>query len=190
MMSLLESAVVRGVAVLPALSSTRTLFADGLASDAGDCTDGSAQTSSSRKLGRNAPLKDGSVYEFRPTSPDVGPFTKVTVSIFKAATPTESTTIVGELEATKGRPAANSKSKPNFKVAIVTLREDRRRSRRSSGGRAVHAPTANKEKEHASSKGPKARVRQSLTRHRDINWASDAPCKREGRRVFLPWDDD
>lgn len=65
-------------------------------------------------------LKDGSVYEFRPTIHDE-PFTKVTVSIFKAATSTESTTSVGEVEAIKGRPAVDSKSKPNFKVAIVNI---------------------------------------------------------------------
>jgi hypothetical protein len=65
-------------------------------------------------------LKDGSVYEFGPTIHDE-PFSKVTVSIFKAATSTESTISVGELEATKGRPAVDSKSKPNFKVAIVNI---------------------------------------------------------------------
>jgi hypothetical protein len=65
-------------------------------------------------------LKDGSVYEFRPTIHDE-PFSKVTVSIFKAATSTESTTSVGAVEATKGRPAVDAKSTPNFKVAIVNI---------------------------------------------------------------------
>jgi hypothetical protein len=65
-------------------------------------------------------LTDGSVYEFRPTIHDE-PFTKVTVSIFKAATSTASTIRVGEVEAIRGRPAVDSKSKPNFKVAIVNI---------------------------------------------------------------------
>ena len=65
-------------------------------------------------------LKDGTVYEFRPTIVDE-PFSKVTVSIFKAATATASTTSVGEVEAIKGRPAVESKSQPNFKVAIVNI---------------------------------------------------------------------
>jgi hypothetical protein len=65
-------------------------------------------------------LEDGSVYEFRPTIHDE-PFTRVTVSIFKAATATESTLIVGEVEAIRGRAAVDSKSKPNFKVAIVNI---------------------------------------------------------------------
>jgi len=65
-------------------------------------------------------LKDGSVYEFRPTIHDE-PFTRVTVAIFKAATSTEPTMSVGEVEAIKGRPAVDAKSKPNFKVAIVNI---------------------------------------------------------------------
>jgi hypothetical protein len=83
--------------------------------------DGSAQDISARDSSvATLTLKDGSVYEFRPTIHDE-PFTKVTVSIFTAATSTESTTSVGELEAAKGRPAVDSKSKPNFKVAIVNI---------------------------------------------------------------------
>jgi hypothetical protein len=65
-------------------------------------------------------LKDGSVYEFGPTIHDE-PFSRVTVSIFKAATATESTMKLVELQATKGGPAVDSKSKPNFKVAIVNI---------------------------------------------------------------------
>ena len=65
-------------------------------------------------------LKDGGVYEFRPTIHDE-PFSKVTVSIFKAATATASTMSVGEVEAIKGRPAVESKSQPKFKIAIVNI---------------------------------------------------------------------
>jgi hypothetical protein len=84
--------------------------------------DGSTQDIAARDSSvATVTLKDGSVYEFRPTIHDE-PFSKVTVSIFKAATATESTTIVGELQATKGGPAVDSKSRPNFKVAIVNIR--------------------------------------------------------------------
>ena len=83
--------------------------------------DGTTQDISARESSvATLTLKDGSVYEFRPTIHDE-PFSKVTVSIFKAATSTESTISVGELEATKGRPAVDSKSTPNFKVAIVNI---------------------------------------------------------------------
>lgn len=83
--------------------------------------DGTTQDISARESSvATLTLKDGSAYEFRPTIHDE-PFSRVTVSIFKAATATESTISVGEVEATKGRPAVDSKSKPNFKVAIVSI---------------------------------------------------------------------
>jgi hypothetical protein len=83
--------------------------------------DGTTQEVSARESGvATVTLKDGSVYELRPTIHDE-PFSKVTVSIFKAATATEPTTSVGELRATKGGPAVDSKSKPNFRVAILNI---------------------------------------------------------------------
>jgi len=45
----------------------------------------------------------------------------VTVSIFRAATSTEPIASVGELQATKGGPTVDAKSKPNFKVAILNI---------------------------------------------------------------------
>ena len=83
--------------------------------------DGTTQEISARESSVAAlTLKDGSVYEFGPTIHDE-PFSKVTVSIFKAATATETTTKVVELQASKGGPAVDSKSKPRFKVAIVNI---------------------------------------------------------------------
>src|SRR4030095_15122413 len=83
--------------------------------------DGTTQDISARESSvATLTLKDGSVYEFRPTIHDE-PFSKVTVAIFKAATSAESTTSVGELRATKGGGAVDSKSTPNFKVAIVNI---------------------------------------------------------------------
>ena len=65
-------------------------------------------------------LKDGTVYEFRPTIHDE-PFSKVTVSIFRAATTTGPVATVAELQAIKGGPSVDSKSKPGFKVAILDI---------------------------------------------------------------------
>jgi hypothetical protein len=83
--------------------------------------DGSTQEISARESAvATVTLKDGTVYEFRPTIHDE-PFSKVTVSIFKAATSTEPTAGVGDVHATNGGPAVDAKSKPNFKIAILNI---------------------------------------------------------------------
>jgi len=83
--------------------------------------DGTTQDISARESAvARVTLKDGSVYEFRPTVLDE-PFSKVTVSIFRAATSTEPVAGVAELQATKGGPTVDAKSKPNFKVAILNI---------------------------------------------------------------------
>jgi hypothetical protein len=65
-------------------------------------------------------LKDGTAYELRPTIHDE-PFSKVTIAIFKAATPAHATTLVGEVQITKGAKAVDSKTKPNFKIAVTRI---------------------------------------------------------------------
>ena len=65
-------------------------------------------------------LKDGTIYELRPTVHDE-PFSKVTVAIFKAPTSTESTTIVGEVQVRKGAAAVDTKTNPNFKIAVTRI---------------------------------------------------------------------
>ena len=83
--------------------------------------DGTTQNISARESAvATVTLKDGSVYEFRPTVHDE-PFSKVTVAIFRAATSTEPVASVGELQATKGGPTVDAKSKPHFKVAILDI---------------------------------------------------------------------
>jgi hypothetical protein len=83
--------------------------------------DGSTQEISARESAvATVTLKDGTVYEFRPTIHDE-PFSKVTVSIFKAATTTEPVATVAEVQATRGGAAVESKSKPSFKIAIVNI---------------------------------------------------------------------
>ena len=65
-------------------------------------------------------LKDGTIYELRPTIHDE-PFSKVTVGIFRAASGNEPTAIVGEVQVTKGDSAVDSKTKPNFKIAVPKI---------------------------------------------------------------------
>jgi len=65
-------------------------------------------------------LKDGTVYELRPTIHDE-PFSKVTVAIFKAATTAEATVPIGEVQVTKGGAPVDAKTKPNFKIAIPKI---------------------------------------------------------------------
>ena len=65
-------------------------------------------------------LKDGTVYELRPTIHDE-PFSKVTIAIFKAATTAEPTVSIGEVEVTKGRAPVDAKTTPNFKIAVPKI---------------------------------------------------------------------
>jgi hypothetical protein len=65
-------------------------------------------------------LKDGTAYELRPTVHDE-PFSKVTVAIFKAPTSTESTVTLGEVQVKAGAASVDSKTKPNFKIAVTRI---------------------------------------------------------------------
>jgi hypothetical protein len=97
--------------------------------------DGTTQDISARESAvATVTLTDGSVYEFRPTVHDE-PFSTVTVSIFRAATSTEPIASVGELQATKGGPTVDAKSKPNFKVAILKIEGAQAKSPRRPGDR-------------------------------------------------------
>ena len=65
-------------------------------------------------------LKDGTIYELRPTIHDE-PFSKVTIAIFKTASTSEPTALVGEVQVTKGGSAVDAKTKPNFKIAVPKI---------------------------------------------------------------------
>ena len=65
-------------------------------------------------------LKDGTIYELRPTIHDE-PFSKVTIAIFKAASNSEPTALVGEVQVTKGGAAVDAKTRPNFKIAVPSI---------------------------------------------------------------------
>jgi hypothetical protein len=103
----------------PALLAAQTyspLVAMKVTAPDGQTTDLTARDSAVATL----TLKDGTVYEVRPTVHDE-PFSKVTVTIFKAATSTEATSVIGEAQVTRGGPAVEVKGKPAFKVAVVKI---------------------------------------------------------------------
>jgi hypothetical protein len=115
----LASLFVSGLLAGPALMSAQTyspLVTMKVTSPDGQTTDLTARDSAVASL----TLKDGTVYEVRPTVHDE-PFSKVTVAIFRAATATEATSVVGEAQVTRGGPAVEVKGKPSFKVSVVKI---------------------------------------------------------------------
>jgi hypothetical protein len=63
-------------------------------------------------------LKDGREYGFRPTIQDSSPWNRIVVTIFRSATASAPTTILGEVEVRRGGPAVDSKTNPSFKVSV------------------------------------------------------------------------
>jgi hypothetical protein len=63
-------------------------------------------------------LKDGSESGFRPTIQDSSPWNRIVVTIFRTATTSAPTTVVGEVEVKRGRPVVESKTNPSFKVSV------------------------------------------------------------------------
>jgi hypothetical protein len=63
-------------------------------------------------------FKDGTEYGFRPTIHDSTPWNRIVVTIFRTATATAPTEILGEIELKRGGPAVESKTKPSFKIAV------------------------------------------------------------------------
>jgi hypothetical protein len=63
-------------------------------------------------------LKDGTEYGFRPTIQDSAPWNRIVVTIFKSATTSAPTTVLGEIELRRGGPAIDSKTNPSFKVSV------------------------------------------------------------------------
>src|SRR3954462_10568581 len=53
--------------------------------------------------------KDGTEYGFRPTIQDSSPWNRVVVTVFKGATTSSPTTVLGEIELRRGGPAMDSK---------------------------------------------------------------------------------
>ena len=63
-------------------------------------------------------LKDGTEYGFRPTIQDSSPWNRIVVTIFKSATSSTPTTILGEIELRRGGAPMDSKTNPSFKVSV------------------------------------------------------------------------
>ena len=63
-------------------------------------------------------MKDGTEYGFRPTIQDSSPWNRIVVTIFKSATTSAPTTVLGEIEVRRGGPAVDSKTNPSFKVSV------------------------------------------------------------------------
>jgi hypothetical protein len=66
-------------------------------------------------------LNDGTEYEFRPTIQDSSPWNRIVVTIFRSATASAPTTVLGEIELRRGGPAVDSKTNPSFKVSVPTV---------------------------------------------------------------------
>ena len=63
-------------------------------------------------------LKDGSEYGFRPTIQDSSPWNRIVVTIFKTATTSVPTTVLGQVDVKRAGPAVESKTNPSFKVSV------------------------------------------------------------------------
>ena len=66
-------------------------------------------------------LKDGTEYGFRPTIQDSAPWNRIVVTIFKSATTSSPTTVLGEIELRRGGTAMDSKTNPSFKVSVPAV---------------------------------------------------------------------
>ena len=63
-------------------------------------------------------LKDGTEYGFRPTIQDSSPWNRIVITIFKTATTSAPTMVLGEVELRRGGPSVESKTNPSFKVSV------------------------------------------------------------------------
>ena len=63
-------------------------------------------------------LKDGTEYGLRPTIQDSSPWNRIVVTIFRSATSSAPTTVLGEIEVRRGGPPVESKTSPSFKVSV------------------------------------------------------------------------
>ena len=63
-------------------------------------------------------LRDGTEYGFRPTIQDSSPWNRIVITIFKSATTSAATAVLGEVEVRRGGPAVDSKTNPSFKVSV------------------------------------------------------------------------
>ena len=63
-------------------------------------------------------LKDGTVYALRPTIQDSSPWNRIVVTVFRTATTSAPTTVLGEVEVKRGGSAVESKTNRPFKLSV------------------------------------------------------------------------
>jgi hypothetical protein len=63
-------------------------------------------------------LTEGTEYGFRPTIQDSAPWNRIVVTIFRSATTSAPTAVLGEIEVRRGGPVMDSKTNPSFKVSV------------------------------------------------------------------------
>ena len=78
-------------------------------------------------------LQDGREYGFRPTIQDSSPWNRIVITIFRMATATAPTTVLGEIELKRAGPAVESKTNPSFKVSVPKVSAPAAQQTESSG---------------------------------------------------------
>jgi hypothetical protein len=63
-------------------------------------------------------LKDGTEYAFRPTIQDSSPWNRIVITIFRSATTSAPTQVLGEVELKRGGSTVESKTNPSFKISV------------------------------------------------------------------------
>jgi hypothetical protein len=63
-------------------------------------------------------LQDGTEYGFRPTLQDDAPWNRIVVTVFKVASATAPSQVLGDVDVKRGGPAVALKTNPSFKVAV------------------------------------------------------------------------
>ena len=71
---------------------------------------------------------NGAEYGFRPTIQDSSPWNRIVVTIFRTATASAPTQILGEVEVQRGGPAMGTKTNPTFKIAVSKVAPSTRTS--------------------------------------------------------------
>jgi len=66
-------------------------------------------------------LNDGTEDGFRPTIQDNAPWNRIVVTIFRSATTSAPTAVLGEIEVRRGCPAMGSKTNPSFKMSVPKM---------------------------------------------------------------------
>ncbi len=78
-------------------------------------------------------LQDGSEYGLRPTIQDSSPWNRIVITIFKMATASAPTPVLGEIELKRAGAAVESKTNPSFKVSVPKVSAPAAQQTESSG---------------------------------------------------------